>query len=333
MCEQHGIDRNAGLTEAEFRDLIFDDLDPTDRDEMQQLFKMYEHVVLAAQRAHIPEDAAACRPPTLPAAVSTLPTQEPAPVAPVHPQVPGEVRATFDQPGQIGIGLRLNARSVLELPQVDEVDPGSPAAHAGVRPGFWLCSVNGTSVSGISDDAVIELLQARPCTLIFVDPDVPPQDVPPQPLGAPPTRAPSHPGQSVRLAPWRTRDQFTDDDQYGAYIQATLRAGMRVRARCHAEHVIETGDEGVYLQTNGGEPPCQVRWDGYGGTFWVQWYHVEIISPADAAGQDGGAGARLEDPMVQQLARFGFDATQAAAALERVGGDLNGAIDLLSAGM
>eukprot|EP01043_Picozoa_sp_COSAG02_P017315 COSAG02_NODE_783_length_17238_cov_173.774199_3_plen_148_part_00 len=132
---------------------------------------------------------------------------------------------------------------------------------------------------------------------------------------------------------------FTDDEQYGAYIEATLRVGMRVRARCHAEHTIETGDEGVYLQTNGGELPCQVRWDGYGGTFWVQWYHVEIIQPADDVGQGADTGAQMaaEEPRVNeamvQLVSFGFDATQAATALERVGGDLNAALDLLSAGM
>jgi hypothetical protein len=315
----------------------------------------------------------------------------------------------------------LQARSILDLLPVEEVDPGSPAAQAGVRPGFRLRSIDRTSVSGISDDTVLRLVQSRPCTLIFVDPDVPPQ-----PLGLPPARAAPHPGEPVRLAaggdgdlesrldilqdmgfsrreasraleiahdsveraamllstgelaemmsdddsddgdgvarlgslgsmlsssgsdesgdeeglPWRTRDQFTDDEQYGAYIEATLRVGMRVRARCHAEHTIETGDEGVYLQTNGGEPPCQVRWDGYGGTFWVQWYHVEIIQPADDVGQDADTGAQMaaEEPgvneaMVQQLVSFGFDATQAATALERVGGDLNAALDLLSAGM
>eukprot|EP01047_Picozoa_sp_COSAG01_P135312 COSAG01_NODE_65553_length_273_cov_0.574713_2_plen_48_part_01 len=41
---------------------------------------------------------------------------------------------------------------------------------------------------------------------------------------------------------------------------------------------------------------------------------------------------RVNEAMVQ-LVSFGFDATQAATALERVGGDLNAALDLLSAGM
>ena len=140
-----------------------------------------------------------------------------------------------------------------------------------------------------------------------------------------------------------------DDEQYGAYIEATLRVGMRVRARCNAESTIETGDEGVYVQTNGGQPPCQVEWDGCGGTYWVQWHTLDIIEPAGAAarieaeepditepagvdGQDAGAVV-VNEALVQQLVSFGFDATQAATALERVGGDLNAALDVLSAGM
>ena len=47
--------------------------------------------------------------------------------------------------------------------------------------------------------------------------------------------------------PRRTREQFANDEEYGAYVEATLQAGMRVRARCHAEMTVEAGDEGVKL--------------------------------------------------------------------------------------
>ena len=41
------------------------------------------------------------------------------------------------------------------------------------------------------------------------------------------------------------------------------------------------------------------------------------------------AGQEVNEAMVQQVVRFGFDATQAATALERAGGDLNAALDCL----
>jgi hypothetical protein len=76
---------------------------------------------------------------------------------------------------------------------------------------------------------------------------------------------------------WRTREQFADVDSYGDYIKATLQVGMRVRANCRAEGTIEQGDTGVYVHTNGGEPPCQVQWAGYGRKYWVQWHHIDIV--------------------------------------------------------
>ena len=95
-------------------------------------------------------------------------------------------------------------------------------------------------------------------------------------------RAELHVAASVDAPPtvWRTREQFPDVDTYGEYIKETLQVGMRVRANCRAEGTIEAGDTGVFVQTNGGEPPCQVRWDGHGDTYWVQWYHIDIIETA-----------------------------------------------------
>ena len=65
LCGDHGFDKTTGMTEAAFRELIFSDFDPTDRGEMQQLFRLYMHAVPAAQRAQAPDAA-----PSQPAAVA-----------------------------------------------------------------------------------------------------------------------------------------------------------------------------------------------------------------------------------------------------------------------
>jgi hypothetical protein len=400
---------------------------------------------------------------------------------------PGEISITFDQPGILGMEYS-RPLGVQSMPHVDDVDAGSPAAAAGVRPGLDLRSVNGREVVGMSDDDFVAVVSARPITMVFVDPAAvvaaglaaappPPPGQPvaavmghgigvePQfgaPLGLPPlARPPERAGSPAAVAgddhddhddhdeagvttlqemgfsrrmattalqltggsiegavmlissgelagmvdddgsdsdgdsdassprlrlgggsdddgdllsssgsesesddedagadlppfggPWQTRDQFDNNAEYGAYIQATLKVGYRVRARCHAEGAIEAGDTGEYVQTNGGEPPAQVQWDGYGGKYWVQWHHLDIIQPAadavapDAAGAAAPArpaspAARLDvvraepvnDALVEQLVAFGFERAGATAALQRVGGDLNAAIDVLSAGV
>ena len=80
--------------------------------------------------------------------------------------------------------------------------------------------------------------------------------------------------------PFKRREDFTSDREYGQYTKATLQAGMRVRARVNYESVSE-GDYGIYKQTNDGTPPAQFAWDGLGGdTYWVYWHMVEILPPA-----------------------------------------------------
>ena len=88
------------------------------------------------------------------------------------------------------------------------------------------------------------------------------------------------PAPKKKKNPFKRREDFTSDREYGQYTKATLQAGMRVRARVNYESVSE-GDYGIYKQTNDGTPPAQFAWDGLGGdTYWVYWHMVEILPPA-----------------------------------------------------
>ena len=134
---------------------------------------------------------------------------------------------------------------------------------------------------------------------------------------------------------------------------------MRVRTLCRAENVIENGDVGTYLETNGGQPPCRCRWERYGahfvsvpctlltpgpgGTYWVQWHDVEIIGDALPQHTDTDVPARLAraeegvppvaaaiDPSaLAQLVGFGFAEADVQAALTATGGDMNAAANIL----
>jgi hypothetical protein len=53
------------------------------------------------------------------------------------------------------------------------------------------------------------------------------------------------------------------------------------------------GDRGAYLGTNGGRPPCNVQWEDFGRSYWVEWHDVEIV------------GAKVEDrPAIHPVPAF-----------------------------
>ena len=80
-----------------------------------------------------------------------------------------------------------------------------------------------------------------------------------------------------KSANYKSRADFSSDNDYGRYVKSILRPGMKVRAREQYESVVE-GDIGEYCQTNDGTPPAQFSWEGLGGeTFWVHWHNVEVI--------------------------------------------------------
>lgn len=128
---------------------------------------------------------------------------------------------------------------------------------------------------------------------------------------------------------------------------------MWVRARRKAADTINEGDVGTYVQTNGGSPPCQVKWRQYGGPYWVQWADVEVIGwefPGDqidtqavAATANSGSTTRtnaeaaaasaslfdIQAEAVSALVSLGFDEADVVDALLQTGGDQEAAANLL----
>ncbi len=80
--------------------------------------------------------------------------------------------------------------------------------------------------------------------------------------------------------PYKGRDDFISDRDYGRYVKAALNPGMKVKARETYESVA-LGDVGVFRQTNDGTPPAQFMWEGLGDSYWVYWHQVQIL-PIDS---------------------------------------------------
>lgn len=91
----------------------------------------------------------------------------------------------------------------------------------------------------------------------------------------------------MKKSPYKSRKDFKTDGEYGKYVEATLKPGMRVRARASYEAISE-GDFGTFKQTNKGSPPAQFAWEGLAGEkYWTFWSLVEILPPDyDERGDD-----------------------------------------------
>ena len=75
---------------------------------------------------------------------------------------------------------------------------------------------------------------------------------------------------------WKTMDDFDNEQEYTEYMKSVLRPGMMLMSVRSYESVQE-GDVGEFVQWNTGIPPCQVRWEGYGSTYWLYFRDLVII--------------------------------------------------------
>ena len=114
---------------------------------------------------------------------------------------------------------------------------------------------------------------------------------------------------------WRRRADFPTDGVYGRYVQAVLEPGMRIRM-LRDDGPVRAGDSGEFVQTNGGRPPLQGRWDRTGSTYWVEWSAVEIVGTAAAEQATELAGEELRGNTRQANERKHAEAAPAAAAAQ-----------------
>lgn len=87
-----------------------------------------------------------------------------------------------------------------------------------------------------------------------------------------------NPSQSIKpLDKYKTRKDFSSDQEYGRYMKSILKEGMWCRAKCSYD-VIAAGDRGKFRCSNSRTPPAQFEWEGLGGDpYWIHWHMVELI--------------------------------------------------------
>lgn len=80
-----------------------------------------------------------------------------------------------------------------------------------------------------------------------------------------------------RKGTWKKFVDFPNEAQYAEYMKSVLRPGMLLKAANDYEQV-RRGDVGEFVQFNTGVPPCQIRWQIYGNTYWLHWKDLEIVN-------------------------------------------------------
>jgi len=79
-----------------------------------------------------------------------------------------------------------------------------------------------------------------------------------------------------RKGRWKVFAEFESEAAYAEYLKSVIEPGMLMRAVSTYEQVA-AGDIGEFVQYNAGIPPCQVRWQRYGNTYWLYWKDVELV--------------------------------------------------------
>lgn len=130
----------------------------------------------------------------------------------------------------------------------------------------------------VDDDLILEVLFRKLQTGIL-----PPTTTIPSQLADDPDACDPVSGKPLKffLVPrrgfWKKLNDFPSEAEYAVYLKSVLRPGMLVRA-VNAYEQVTQGDVGEFVQYNTGIPPCQVRWQIYGNTYWLFWRDLEIIS-------------------------------------------------------
>jgi hypothetical protein len=112
----------------------------------------------------------------------------------------------------------------------------------------------------------------------------------------------------LEQATYKTRSDFPSREAYADYVKSTLQIGMRLVAISGERK----GDRGAYLGTNGGRPPCNVEWEDFGTSYWVEWHDVEIAGAVQSADRGVAAGSEVRSAYM----RIGHEAQSSEDALK-----------------
>ena len=91
---------------------------------------------------------------------------------------------------------------------------------------------------------------------------------------------------------FRRRTDFASNDEYACYIRDHIQTGMTVRC-CRTYEEVHEGDIGrvTKLDRDGlHDLNVQVAWQRKGGTYWVRYIHVELLSQPLGGGSSAGVG-------------------------------------------
>jgi E3 ubiquitin-protein ligase HERC2 len=92
---------------------------------------------------------------------------------------------------------------------------------------------------------------------------------------------------------FRRRTDFVSNDEYACYVRDHIQTGMTVRC-CRTYEEVHEGDVGrvTKLDRDGlHDLNVQVAWQRKGGTYWVRYIHVELLSQPLGPGGGGGANS------------------------------------------
>ena len=86
------------------------------------------------------------------------------------------------------------------------------------------------------------------------------------------------------MSPYKKREDYNNDGDYGKYVKSTLKPGMKVQAIDDYKSIIK-GDIGIFKQSRFFGPHAQFEWAWLGGkTHWIHWHMVEILPPSPETG-------------------------------------------------
>jgi hypothetical protein len=72
-----------------------------------------------------------------------------------------------------------------------------------------------------------------------------------------------------------SRQDFSSLDAFVSYLKATVKPGVKLMCTKSYECILQ-GDIGAFKRFHEGDPPVQVQFSGFGGSYWVPWENLTL---------------------------------------------------------